>query len=129
MPPPTTSRAMAPATSATIRKPRPDTTRTEGSGDIGFSDGNGRRGSALVIAVRNAEDDRNEKQRGHGCESQAANDRATQRRVLFAALAQTQRHRRHADDHGKRGHQHGTETYKTGLERSGDRIAELLQAL
>src|SRR6185312_10056739 len=45
----------------------------------------------------------NEDQGREGCEDQAADHRAAQRRVLFAALADTERHRDHADDHGAGG--------------------------
>src|SRR5471032_1003662 len=39
-----------------------------------------------------------------GGENQAANDRAPEWRILFAAFAQPERHWRHADDHGQRRH-------------------------
>src|SRR5208282_1738978 len=52
--------------------------------------------------MHQGEDDGNEQQRRAGCEDQAADDGASERRVLLAAFAQTERHRRHADDHGKR---------------------------
>ncbi len=39
-------------------------------------------------------------------DQEAADDRAPQRRVLLAALAQAERHRQHADDHRERGHHH-----------------------
>src|SRR6202011_871184 len=94
-----------------------------------FSDDGGRRDGATVLAVYDAEDNRHEDQRGHGCERQPADDRATERRVLLAAFAQAQRHRRHADDHAERGHQYRTEAYESGLERSGERVAELLETL
>src|SRR5579885_2792037 len=65
----------------------------------------------------------------HGGEDQPADHGAAQRCVLLAALAERQRHRGHADDHGKRGHQHRAEADKAGLDRSLDRIAQLLIAL
>src|SRR5271154_2902848 len=52
-------------------------------------------------AVDDAEDDGHEKKRGEGGDEKAANAGAAQRRVLLATVAQAQRHRRHADDHGE----------------------------
>src|SRR6185312_6993950 len=60
-------------------------------------------------AVNDAEDHGNEDQRGAGGEDQAADHGAAQRRILFAAIAQPQRHRAHADDHGQRRHADRTE--------------------
>src|SRR5260221_7053571 len=56
-----------------------------------------------------AEHHGNEDQRSDGSKNQAANDGTPERRVLLAALAQPERHRRHSDDHGKGGHQHRAE--------------------
>src|ERR1700719_2341962 len=94
-----------------------------------LSDDRGRRDIATVLTVYETEDNGNEDQRGHGCERQSADDRATERCVLLAALPQAQRHRRHADDHGERGHQDRTKAYEARLEGSSDRVAELLEAL
>src|SRR5579883_3583953 len=70
------------------------------------------------------------KQQGcHGGKDQSADHGAAERGVLLAAFAEAQRHRRHADDHGQRSHQHRPETDKAGLDRSLDRIAERLVAL
>src|SRR5579863_8420618 len=60
-----------------------------------------------AVAVKNAEDDRNKYQRRHCSKNQAADNGAAERRVLLAAFAESKRHRRHADDHGERSHQHG----------------------
>ena len=76
-----------------------------------------------------AEHDGNEHQCRNRRKNQAADDGAAERRVLLAALAEPERHRRHADDHGQRRHQDGPEAHEAGLERGRDRIAELAQAL
>src|ERR1700723_712050 len=60
---------------------------------------------------------------------QAADHGAPERRVLLTALAEAERHRQHADDHGQRGHQHRTDTDEAGLDRRGDGVAEFLIAL
>src|SRR5579859_5824000 len=57
-----------------------------------------------------------EQQGGDGGEAQATDHGAAERRVLLAALAQPQRHRHHADDHGQGGHQHRTEAAEAGLD-------------
>src|SRR5690349_2480283 len=100
MPAPTMTTAIAAVTRPAMRRPRRETGGVEGSGDMRFSDGGGRRRAAAVVTVRDAEDDGNEHQGGQGCESQPADDRATEGRVLLAAFPEPQRHRRHADDHG-----------------------------
>src|SRR5207302_7061158 len=51
----------------------------------------------------------NKHEGGDGREDQAADHGPSQRRVLLAAFAEPERHRRHADDHGKRRHQHRAE--------------------
>src|SRR5262245_53074196 len=42
----------------------------------------------------------------NGCDQKSANDSATQRGILFAAFAEAQRHRKHANDHCEGGHEH-----------------------
>src|SRR5690606_3114092 len=74
------------------------------SGDIQFSDGGLCCPVHAVASMDDAEHDRDENQGGDGGEDQAADDGAAQRRILFAAFAKAERHRRHADDHGKCGH-------------------------
>ena len=49
--------------------------------------------------AQHAVDHRHEEQRGHGRHREAADDGAAQRRVLFAAFTQPERHRQHSDDH------------------------------
>ena len=78
--------------------------------------------------VKHAENDRNEHQRCDGCTDQAADHGAAERRVLFAAFAEPERHRRHADDHGERRHQHRTEADEAGFERRRDRVAAFARA-
>jgi hypothetical protein len=74
------------------------------------------------FAMHDAEDDRNENERGHGCQAQPANRGTAERRVLLTAFAQAQCHRHHADER-ERGHQHRTETHESHLEGGGKRIA------
>ena len=45
----------------------------------------------------------------------AADNGAAQRRILFAAFANPQRHRKHADNHGQRRHQNGTKARESGI--------------
>ena len=61
-------------------------------------------------------------------QQEPADDRAPERRVLLAALAQPQRHRDHADDHGQRGHQHGTEAGDPRLDGGRRGVAVLGRA-
>ena len=44
--------------------------------------------------------DRHNKKGGDGGKEQAADDGAAERRVLFAAFAEAERHGQHAEDHG-----------------------------
>src|SRR6185437_6322400 len=97
-----------------------------GSSDMWFSD---RVGRLLVPSMGQAEYDRHEHESCDGSKYQAANNSAPERRVLLAAFAEAERHRRHADDHGERGHQHRAEADEAGLDRGFDRIAELGQPL
>ena len=69
-----------------------------------------RRGLTSQAAVH----DGHEEQRGEGRDQQPADDRAAERRVLLAALAEAERHRQHADDHRQRGHQHRTQPRRPG---------------
>src|SRR6202171_5835012 len=67
-------------------------------------------GFGALFLVYHTKNHRNKHQRGDRCKDQATDHRASERRVLFAALAEAERHRRHADDHRQRRHQHRTET-------------------
>src|SRR4030095_16126178 len=60
--------------------------------------------------------DWDKKQRCNSSDEQPANHGAPKRRVLFAALAQSERHRQHSDNHCQRGHYHGTQARETGGE-------------
>src|SRR5579885_1102007 len=62
-------------------------------------------------------------------EQQAADHRAAQRRVLFAALAHSQRHGHHADDHGERRHDHRAETREAGGQRGFHRVAAAMHMM
>src|SRR5581483_11252648 len=72
-------------------------------------------GRLCLTSMQNAKDDRDEHERRDRRKDQAADDGAAERGVLLAAFAETERHRRHADDHGERGHEHGAETNEAGL--------------
>src|ERR1700683_304894 len=55
-----------------------------------------------------------ENERREGCEQESTDDGARERRVLLAALAYTDRHRDHAEDHRSCGHQHRAQTGEAG---------------
>src|SRR5882672_2418841 len=94
-----------------------------------LSNDRGRCSTASVFTMYDAEDNGNEDQSGHGRERQPADDRAPERRVLLAAFAQAQGHRRHADDHGERGHQYRSKAHEAGLERRRDRVAKRMHMI
>src|ERR1700686_655612 len=52
----------------------------------------------IVACMHDAEDGGHEHQRGAGGKDQTADHGAAERGVLFTALAEAERHRRHADD-------------------------------
>src|SRR5581483_10516380 len=79
-------------------------------------------GSGGAATVHQAENHGHEKQRGGRGERQSADDRAAQRGVLLAALADPERHRHHADNHRQRRHQHRAESRKARLQRGRGRI-------
>ena len=64
------------------------------------------------LPTKEAIDDRHKKQGAERGEDQPADHRPSQRRVLFAAFAEPERHGQHSDDHGQRGHQHRTDARK-----------------
>ncbi len=66
------------------------------------------------------EEDRDKSQGSKGCEQQAADDGSTQRSILLAAIAESQRHRHHADHHRESRHDDRTEACETGRERCVD---------
>src|ERR1700716_798215 len=71
----------------------------------------------------------NEHQCRNRCKNQSTDHGAAERRVLLAALAEAQCHRRHADDHRQCRHQHRAEPDETGLQGGRNGIAELRIAL
>src|SRR5437762_7809420 len=75
--------------------------------------------------AEDAVDQRNEEERGEGRHQEAADDRAAQRRVLLAPLAEAERHRQHAEAHGERGHQHRAQAGGAGREGGRARIVAL----
>src|SRR3954447_9791791 len=85
-------------------------------------------GFGVVLPVYHTENHGNKHQRRDGCKDQAADHRAPERRVLFAALAKPERHWRHADHHRQRRHQHRAETHEAGFDRGGNGVAEFLIA-
>src|SRR5262245_60468006 len=56
-------------------------------------------GFVAAVPVDEAENGGHEEEGSDGRADQAADDRAAERRVLLAAVPETERHRRHADDH------------------------------
>ena len=79
--------------------------------------------------VNDREHGRHEKQRGDGRKNQAADDGASQRRILLAAIAQPERHRDHADDHGQGRHEHRAQPRESGLQRGLEGIIAGIHAL
>src|ERR1700722_408513 len=100
MPPTTMMTASAPPTIPANESWRcGSASRGVGSNDMDGISGNRRGRSTATTRMEHAKDGGHEEQRGGGREQQSANHRAAQRRVLLAALAEGERHRRHADDH------------------------------
>src|SRR6266850_2083242 len=86
-------------------------------------------GFGALFLVYHTEHHGDKHQRRDGREDQPADHGAAERRVLLTALAEPQRHRRHADNHRQRGHQHRAEPDETGLNGGCNGIAELFVAL
>src|ERR1700679_2416450 len=86
-------------------------------GPLGWSDG------LFITAMQKTEDRWNEDQSCNGREEQTANDSASQRSILFSAVAGSQRHRYHADDHRQRGHRYGAETGCPRFDRGKDSVS------
>src|SRR5438309_724060 len=63
-----------------------------------------------LLAAEHAVDHGHEDERGEGREHEAADDDATEGRVLLAAFAETERHRQHAENHRERRHDHRAES-------------------
>src|SRR5450631_693080 len=81
---------------------------TGGRGSVGMRHLRRGGGFGALLLVYHTKNHRNKHQRGHGCKDQTADHGAPEWRILLAALAKAERHRRHADDHGERRHQHRT---------------------
>ena len=79
--------------------------------------------------MQKAEDHRNEKQGRDRRDDQTTYHRATERRVLFAAVAKTESHRDHADDHRRRGHNDRTQTTRPGFPCGLNRILSFLEVI
>src|SRR6185295_18011354 len=86
---------------------------TGGRGSVGMRHLRGGGGFGALFLVYHTEHHGNKHQGGNRREDQSADHGAPERRVLLAALAETQRHRHHADDHGERRHQHRAEPDET----------------
>src|SRR3954468_24710032 len=121
MPVPTTRPAAISATTPKMPSFRCDTGERGSVGDMRSLQWGG--GFGALFLVYHTEHHGNKHQRGESCKDQAADHGAAKGRILLAALAQPQRHRRHADDHGERGHQHRTEPDEPGFQRGRDGIA------
>src|SRR5580765_6734217 len=67
-----------------------------------------------LLTTQTAVDERHDEQRGEGGDDEAADDGAAERGVLFAALAEAERHGQHADDHGEGSHEDGAEARGSG---------------
>ena len=57
---------------------------------------------------------------------QSADNCASQRRILLAALAESERHRQHPEHHRERGHQDRAQAGARGLDRGGGGWVALL---
>src|ERR1700741_2537671 len=79
--------------------------------------------------VQQAENGGNEEQRAEGRDQQTADDRAPERSILLAAVAQGERHRQHADDHCQSGHEYRTKAREARLESRGIGLIALAQLL
>src|SRR3954468_3430563 len=86
-------------------------------------------GFGALFLVYHTEHHGNKHQRGDGRKDQPPDHGTAERRVLLAALAEPQRHWRHADDHRQRRHQHRAEPDETGFNGCCDGIAEFFVAL
>src|ERR1700683_4683420 len=114
----------------TWRRRRSTVTRAIRSGwDMGCSEVAFRYRLWAVVPVNDAEHHRYEEQCRDRGEYQTADHRATERRILFAALAETQRHRQHADHHCKRRHQYRAQAHESGFQRRLRRIADFVELL
>src|ERR1700693_560160 len=82
----------------------------------------------MPSSMQQAEDCGNEKESGDGGAHQSADHGAAQRRIFFSAIAQTKRHRDHADDHRKRRHEHRPEASESRFDGSQRGVAMMSEA-
>src|SRR5580692_5773314 len=80
-------------------------------------------------AMQTGINDRYKKQRGDRGKQQAPDDRAAQGSILLGALAPTQGHGNHPDDHRQGGHQHRPDASRTRIAGRTDRIQAFVHAL
>src|SRR3984885_9451899 len=82
-----------------------------------------------AMVVQEREYSRHENEGGHCCAEQTSDHSATERRVLFAAVARAYCHWDHANDHGEGGHQNRSKPRVAGLCRRLQGIAVFSQPL
>ena len=80
------------------------------------------RNSDAGMPVQEAEHDWNKKQSRHRRQREPANDRSTERRVLFAAFSKADCHRQHANDHCQGRHEHRSQAARARIPRGVQRI-------
>src|ERR1700678_2828509 len=83
----------------------------------------------LTPPVQEGEDSRNEDQRRNCRQQEAADDGASQRSILFAALARAKRHGNHANDHRQSCHADWTESCGARLDSGEYGVAMMEKAL
>src|SRR5882724_10720542 len=76
-----------------------------------------RRQRCWFTALQNAVHHGDKEQRAEGGDDQTANHRPAERCVLLSAIAKTEGHRHHADDHRSGGHDHRAQPHVARLER------------
>ena len=74
-------------------------------------------------AVQQSKNGRDKNQSGDGRAKESSDHCSSQGSVLFATVAETQRHRNHADDHRQLRHDDGAKTGCTSFKRSGHGVA------
>src|SRR3569833_963956 len=102
---------------------------TGGRGSVGMRHLRCGGGFGAVFLVYHTEYHGDKHQRCDGREDQSADHGAAERCVLLAALAEPERHRQHADDHGERRHQLRAEADESGFKGGGNGITKLFISL
>src|SRR5260370_5693313 len=82
--------------------------------------------SALPASMNNGKDARDEEKSSKGGEQQPADNGAAERRVLFAAFPQANRHGHHADNHGQRVHDHRSHAHEAAFPPRAPAILSLI---